>query len=174
LNRKEKEMVVADVHGRLSKAKAVFITDFTGIGVESLNRLRRELKGRGIEYRVVKNSLIHRALDQTPMAGLKDKVVGPTGLAISYQDPVAMAKVLKEFSKDSDKAIVKWGLLEGKAISAKEVFDLSALPPREVLLAQVLSVMLGPPTHLVGVLSGVTRKFLGVLTALKQKTEQAS
>ena len=172
MNRKQKNLVVENIHDRLKKAKAVFVTDFTGINVEALSRLRRELKGAGMEYRVVKNTLIYRALQDTSMESVKDNVAGPSGLTISYKDPVTAARVLKEFSKLMDKPFVRWGILGDKAITVEQVFELSSLPAREVLLSQLLAVMKGTPTNLVHVLSGVMRNFMGILTAIADKKEK--
>jgi large subunit ribosomal protein L10 len=173
LKRAEKENIVADLHHRLTKAKAVFITDFRGLNVESLNRLRRDLMQGGDEYQVVKNTLFNRAAQETPIDSAKDLFVGPCGIALSYQDPVNSAKVLADFAKTRENFVFKGGVLEGKPITGEAIVQLSKMPAREVLLGQVLSSLIAVPTSLVSTLAGVIQKFMGTLKAIEEQKAKA-
>lgn len=173
MKRAEKEKIVTDLHQRLTQAKAVFITDFRGLNVGSLSRLRRDLRQGGDEYQVVKNTLFNRAAQETPMTSLKDLFVGPCGITLSYQDPVAAAKILSDFSKDRETFVFKGGVLEGKPISGEAIRQLSKLPPREVLLGQVLSSLIAVPTGFVSTLAGIIQKFMGTLKAIEEQKAEA-
>ncbi len=169
MKRVKKEKIVADLHERLTRAQAVFVTDFRGLNVVTLERLRRELRKQGDEYQVVKNTLFQRAAQDTPMTALKDLFVGPSGIAISYQDPVAAAKVLADFAKERESFVLKGGMLEGKTLPSEAVRQLAKMPPREVLLGQLLSSLVAVPTGLVSALAGILQKFLGTLKAIEEK-----
>lgn len=173
MKRAEKEKVVADLHQRLTQAKAVFVTDFRGLNVESLSKLRRDLRQGGDEYQVVKNTLFNRAAEDTPIAAGKDLFVGPCGITLSYQDPVGAAKVLSDFAKNRETFVFKGGFLEGKPISGEAVLQLAKMPSREVLLGQVLSSLIAVPTSLVSTLAGIIQKFMGTLKAIEEQKAQA-
>jgi large subunit ribosomal protein L10 len=173
LKRTEKEKIVADLHRRLEGARAVFLADFSGLNVEALNKLRRELKQGGNEFQVVKNTLLRRASEGTPASALGGSLVGPCGVTLSYQDPVACAKVLADFAKDRETFTFKGGVLQGKPIPAEAVRQLAKMPSREVLLGQMLSSLLAVPTGLVSALSGIIQKLLMTLKALEEEKAKA-
>ncbi|KMY65583.1 50S ribosomal protein L10 [Desulfocarbo indianensis] len=169
MNRKEKEAVVGEVAQRLARAKAVILTDFSGLKVEQMTDLRQKLKDAGLDYMVVKNTLLRLASQGTGAEPLSQKMTGPNGLGFSYDDPVELAKVLVNFAKDNPKLDIKEGVLDGKLIDSAAVSALAKLPSREVLLAQLLGVMNGVARNFVSVLAAVPR---GLVTALKQIEEQ--
>ena len=107
MDRKEKEIFVADMNDRLQRAKATFLVDYQGLHVEAMNKLRKELKGIGTDFQVVKNRLMKLACQDTETESLKEHFEGPCGLAITYEDIVAPAKVLVDFSKDNKKLDIK-------------------------------------------------------------------
>ena len=170
----EKKKVVDELRERLLKSKVVIVTDYKGLNVVSLNELRRKLREVGVEYRVVKNTLLVRASEGTDAALIQDGFKGPSAIAFSYDDPVAPAKVLTQFAKDHSKPEIKVGILNGKMIDLSKIKALSALPSREVLLANVLSVMVAVPTSFVRVLNNMPVGLLNVLQALKAKKEDAA
>ncbi|MGD8564456.1 MAG: 50S ribosomal protein L10 [Desulfarculaceae bacterium] len=175
MKRSEKEAVVAQVADRISRAQAVVLTDFTGLKVEEITELRRQIKEAGQEYTVVKNRLFKRAIEGTEAAALAEMLVGPNGFGFSYNDPVALAKVLADFAKDKPALEVKGGILEGKIISPQEITALAKLPAREVLLSMMLGAMNGVPRNLVSVLAAVVRSLLNVLKAVEdQKAAEAA
>lgn len=173
MNRTEKKQVVESLHDSFSKSKIIILTDYKGLDVEKMNELRRKLREAEVEYKVVKNTLIKRASENTDAALLQDYFKGPSALAFSYNDPVAPAKVLMEFAKENEKLEIKIGVMNGKAISLDELKSLSALPSREILLGQLLSAMNGVPTSLVRALSNVPGRMLNVLQAIKDQKEAA-
>lgn len=135
--------------------------------------MRRKLRDVDVEYKVVKNTLLVRASEDTDAALIKESFKGPSAVALSYDDPVAPAKVLSDFAKENEKLEIKIGVMEGKILDISAIKALSSLPSREVLLAQVLSAMNGVPTALVGVLSALPRQLLNVLQAIKDQKEAA-
>ena len=173
MKRAEKEKIVTDLHQRLTQAKAVFITDFRGLNVESLSRLRQDLRQSGDEYQVVKNTLFYRASENTPLSSENNFFVGPCGITLSYKDPVASAKILTEFAKTRENFVFKGGVLGGKPISGEAIQQLSKMPPREALLGQVLSSLIAVPTGFVSTLSGIIQKFLGTLQAIEEQKAKA-
>ena len=169
----DKKQIVEDLHGRFAKSSLVILTDFKGLDVASVSDLRRKLKQAGIDYKVAKNTLMARASEDTPVAVLRDHFQGPGAVAISYADPVAPAKILTKFADDSKKLAIRAGVLNGKLIDLNAVKQLAALPSREALLGQLLSVMVSVPTSVVRVLAEVPRSLLNVLNAVKEKKEAA-
>jgi len=168
----QKQQIAQDLHGRFERAKIVILTDYKGLNVAAMTELRRRLKQAGIEYRVVKNSLLERAATDTPAAAIKDAFKGPSAIALSYDDPVAPAKVLTQFAKENDKLKIRLGMLGAKVISEADIKSLADLPSREVLLAQLLGVFNAVPTSLVRVLSAVPGGLVNVLNAVKEQKEQ--
>ncbi len=173
MKKTDKEKIVADLHQRLTRSQAVFVTDFTGLNVESINKLRRDLKQRGDEYRVVKKTLLRRASQETTVSAIEDLLVGPCGITISYGDPVASAKLLADFAKDREKFAFKGGVLQGRPISPEDVGQLAKMPSREVILGQLLSALVAVPTGLVSTLSAIIQKFLLTLKAVEDQKAQA-
>ncbi len=171
MKRAEKEQLVNAFHERFSRAKTIILTDFRGLDTSAMNDLRSRLREASVEYRVVKNTVMSRASEGTDMALLKEHFTGPNGLVLSYDDPVAPARILTEFSKENAALEIRVGVVDGQTLDSVGIEQLSRLPSREALLAQLLSVFNGPATSFVMVLSGVLRNFLGVLEAIKQEKE---
>ena len=169
MNRSDKKAVVSEVSQRLARASAVILTDFSGLKVDQMTELRQKLRDSGLDYLVVKNTLLKLASQGTEAEPLTQDLAGPNGLGFSYDDPVELAKVLVDFAKDNPKLEIKEGVLDGKVISTAEVTALAKLPSREVLLGQLLGVMNGVARDFVSVLAAVPR---GLVTALKQIEEQ--
>jgi len=169
----EKQQIVSDLRERFSKAKVLIVTDYKGLDVITINRLRRQLREIGSEYQVVKNSLLIRAAEETDVALIKDTFKGPNAVTLSYEDPVAPAKVLTEFAKENNNLEVKMGVLDGKVLDGNAIKALSSLPSREVLLSQLLAAFNGVPASFVRLLNAVPQQLLNVLQALKEKKEAA-
>lgn len=169
MNRTEKEAVVQEMAERLGRAQALVLTDFTGLKVEQMTELRQQLREKGFEYVVVKNTLLKRASEGKPAAALADKLTGPNGLGVSYGDPVGLAKALVDFAKTNPKLEVKAGVLSGQLIGPEQVTDLAKLPSREVLLSMLLGALQGVPRNLVSVLAAVPRSLMNVLKAIEEK-----
>jgi large subunit ribosomal protein L10 len=168
-----KQKITEDLHERFAKSVIIVLTDYKGLDVTSINDLRRKLRESNIEYQVVKNTLLSRAVEDTEVAVLKDYFKGPSAVAISYDDPVAPAKVLTQFAKDNKELEIKVGVLNGQVLDAEAIQALATLPSREVLLAQFLSALNAVPTSFVQVLAEIPRSMLNVLTAIKDQKEAA-
>ena len=169
MKRNHKETVVQDLAERLARARAVVLTDFTGLKVDQMTELRRKLRESDQEYLVVKNTLFRLASQGTALESLARDLSGPNGLGLSYDDPVALAKNLSEFAKDNPKLEVRSGVLGEQVLDFQDLQALAKLPSREILLAQLLGTLNGVARNLVSVLAAVPR---GLVTALKQIEEQ--
>jgi len=173
MNIKQKKNIVAAMHANFTKAQIVILTDYKGLDVTTINALRRKLREGGVEYRVVKNTLLTRASENSDVAVIKDYFKGPSGVAYCNHDPVAPAKILMAFAKENKALEIKTGVMNGKILDPAAIKALSVLPSRDILLGQVLAAMSGVPSAFVRVLSGVTSQFLNVLTAIKEQKESA-
>jgi len=171
----KKAKLVADIQDRVSKAQIGILADFTGLKVDSMTQLRRQVKEAGGELKVAKNTLLKRAAGEGNLIEpIREDLTGPNALVLGYEDPVALAKILIKFAQDRPLLKIKGGVMGGQSLTTQEVEALSKLPAREVLLAQFLSVLQAPAQGLVTVLSGVIRNFLNVLVAIRdQKGEEA-
>jgi len=169
----EKKKIVEDLRNKFSSSKVVIVTDYKGLDVATLNDLRCRLRKSDIEYQVAKNTLFVKASEETDVALIKDNFKGPSAVALSYDDPVAPAKILVQFAKDNDKLEIKAGVMNGRLLDLNEIKELSALPSREILIAQILSAINGVPTGFVRALNNIPQKFLNLLQALKDQKEAA-
>ncbi|MBW1842122.1 MAG: 50S ribosomal protein L10 [Deltaproteobacteria bacterium] len=165
--------IAEDLRGRFAKSKVIIVTDYKGLNVTTINALRRKLQEVEVEFKVVKNTLLIRAAEDTNVALIKEHFKGPSAIAISYTDPVAPAKVLAEFAGEFKKLEIKVGVMGDKVLDLSAIKALSQLPSREVLLGQVLSAMNGVPTAFVRALNDNIGRLLNVLTAIKDQKEAA-
>lgn len=168
-----KKQVVATLTEKLKNAKSVVFADYRGLTVAQDTEFRSTLRKSGIEYTVVKNSLLSFAAKENGLDNLQPFLNGPTSMAISYDDLVAPAKVLVEYSKKYEKLELKTGIVEGNVIDLSQVFMLAELPSKEVLIAQMLGSMNAPITGFVTVLSGVIRSLAIALNAIAEQKAQA-
>lgn len=174
MRKSQKAEIVQEIQETVAKSQIGILTDFKGLKVEDMTRLRRQLSEAEGELRVVKNTLLRRAAaDDSPLAPLLSHSTGPNALTLGFADPVAVTKVLIKFAQEKPQLVIKAGALGGKALTAKDLEALSKLPAREVLLAQLLGVMKGVPTALVSVLAAVPRGLLNVLVALRDKKAES-
>lgn len=170
----EKKKIAENFHEKFSKAKVIIITDYKGLNVEAISDLRKKLREFQVEYRVVKNTLLERASENTGASLIKEKFKGPTAVALSYNDPVAPAKILIKFAETNKNLIIKAGLLDGRALDFNAIKALSTMPSREVLLSQLLSAMNGVPGSFVRTLGEIPKQFLYTLQAIKKQKEAAA
>ena len=168
-----KQIITEDLHDRFARSAIIVLTDYKGLDVTSINELRRKLREANIEYQVVKNTLLVRAAENTDVALIKDHFKGPSAIAISYDDPVAPAKVLTQFAKDNKELEIKVGVMNGQVLDADAIKALATLPSREVLLGQLLSALNAIPTSFVRTLAEVPRSFVSVLAAIRDQKETA-
>ena len=162
LNLEDKKAVVAEVSAQVAQAQTIALAEYRGIEVGDLTVLRKKAREAGVYLRVLKNTLVRRAVADTPFAALAEQMVGPLIYSLSA-DPVAAAKVLNDFAKSNDKLVLKAGSYAGKVLDKAGVQALASIPSREELLAKLLGVMQAP-------VSG----FAGALAALAKQREEAA
>lgn len=168
-----KKKIVEDLKKKFATTKVVIVTDYKGLNVAQMTELRRNLSEAKVEFQVVKNTLLTRASKDTDAELLADVFKGPSGIALSFDDPVAPAKILTQFAKDNKKLEIKAGVMNGKMMNLDAITALSKLPSREELLAQVLSTLNAVPTGFVRALADVPRRMVNVLNAIKDQKEAA-
>jgi len=139
-----KQQKVSEIAQKLRDSKSTIVTDYRGLDVAEVTQLRKNLREAGIEYKVLKNTLVRRATAETELTDLDEFLTGPTAIAFSYDDLVAPAKIISEFAKKHDSLEIKAGLLEGKFVSFDEIKALATLPSRDGLLSMLLSVLQAP------------------------------
>lgn len=139
---KQKEEAVKVLADRVKDAKVIILTDYRGINVEDVTKLRADLRNVNAEYRVIKNNIIKRALDLNNESGLDDLLSGPTAILMGNDDYLEPSKVLYNFSKANDFYKIKGGIIEGKVMSAEEIIALAKLPSRQELLAKLAGCLL--------------------------------
>ncbi len=172
-NMEAKIQKVSEITDRLNRSKSMVMVDFKGITVEEITALRVKFREAGVDYVVLKNSLVHRALSDAGIKDLDQYLAGPSAFAFGMKDEVAPAKIICDFidQSKSDKMTIKAGLLEGKAVDAKAVLALSKLPPREVLIAKMMGSMNAPIANFVGVLSATLRSLVFAVDAVRKQKE---
>jgi large subunit ribosomal protein L10 len=170
-----KSEAVEALKSAIAAQRGAVITSFRGVTVAEMTALRKKLREVNAEIRVVKNTLVRRAAEGTPFGELSDHFKGPTAIAFSHGDPVALAKAMKDYATASPKITLQAGFLDGKALTAKEVQALAEVPSREVLLSRLVGGLSSPITRLVQALSGGPRSLVYVLESVrKQKPAEAT
>ena len=162
LNLNDKKAVVAEVSAQVANAQTIALAEYRGIEVGDLTKLRAQARASGVYLRVLKNTLVRRAVEGTQFAELADQMVGPIIYSISA-DPVAAAKVLNDFGKTNDKLVLKAGAYAGKVLDTDGIKALASIPSREELLSKLLYVMQAPVAG-----------FVRALDALAKQREEAS
>ena len=160
-----------EINASLEKAKSVFLTDFSGLTVEEVTRLRKEFRKANVKYLVVKNTLARISAKDNGYEALIPFLQGPTGMAIAMDDPVAPVRIIFDFKKDKEKPSIKAAFLEGELLDQKTAEEVRNIPPREVLLAQVASAFAAPLCGFVGSLKAVISNFANVLSQVQEKKE---
>ncbi len=166
---KMKEQIVAD----LQQSELVIVTDYRGLNVQSINDLRGRLKEADCRYRVTKNTMNRLACREAGFGELESMFEGPTAIAYSSSDPVAVAKILLDYGKEKEALEIKGGMLSGQLLSNEELKALGMIPPREVLLAKVVGGFQAPISGLVGVLHGTLRQLVYTIDAVREQKESA-
>jgi large subunit ribosomal protein L10 len=175
LKRQEKATLVGALQGEFGKTPHAVLVDFRGISVPAVTDFRRRVRKAGSKYRVVKNTLAQRALEGTPLAPLKDRFAQTTGIAYCADDPVALAKVIVDFSKDHPQIVVKAGLVSGSQIlDAEGVKALSTMPGLPELRSRLLGVLQAPAAKLVRLLNTPAEQMVRVLQAHGEKSGTSS
>ncbi len=171
--RTEKAEAIADIKSRFERMSSAVFVDFTGMKVEEVTKLRDIFRAKGIEYKVVKNTFVQQALADKPWIGKLDTALrGMTGVAWSYEEPSAAARVLKDFVKENEKLKIKAGLLEGQVLGPQAVSEqLAMLPNKDEARSMLLAQMMAPAQRMVMLLNAPGRDLVGVLAAKQRKDE---
>ena len=170
MKRSEKEAIVAEVADKASRAAAVYFADFSKVTVEEETDLRREFRKAGIEYTVAKNTLLRKALEQiTGCDSVYDKLVGPTGIAFTYDDVTAPARIIKKFSDKTGKFSLKAAILEKQMYDGSKLEQIAKMPSRKEIIASILGSLQSPIADILGVLEAIPRNLVNVVNAIEKK-----
>jgi len=173
LPKPEKISQVAEIKSKLQENEIAIISQYAGINVEKVTELRRRLRAAGIEYKVYKNTLATIALKEIGAEGAAQYMNGPTAWVFA-NDPVAPAKILKEYAREAKVVTMSGGVLNGRPIPKESVEALATLPSREQLVAQVVGTIAMPLRNAVGVLNALPRNLVNVLDQIKKQKEGAA
>ena len=171
--RPEKVAKVAEIKELLQSSKAIVLVDFKGLTVAEDTAFRVKLRAAGVKYNVVKNTYLGIAAKEAGLEGIEPALAENTAIACAPEDPVAVAKIVCEFVKSTNKLKIKLAILDGAVIDVNAVKALAALPPKEVLLAKMLGSLQSPFTGFVRVLNGSITKVVYALEAVRKKKESA-
>ena len=171
-----KSEAVDALKSAIAAQRGAVVASFRGVTVAEMTALRKKLREADAEIRVVKNTMVRRAAEGTPFGSLSESFKGPTAIAFTHGDPVALAKVMKDYAAAANQKItLKAGFLDGKALTDVEVRALADVPSREVLLTRLVSAMNSPISRVAQVLADGPRSFAAVLESIrKQKPEGAA
>ncbi len=167
--RPEKEATVQEIKEKFERAKSVILTDYRGLSFEQISELRTKLRAQGVEYKIFKNTLAKIAVKELDLEALDPYLVGPTAMALSYEDPVAPAKTLADFARSTKILQLKGGVVEGQVIDAVRVESMATIPPKEILLAMFMGGLRSP---LYGLASSLNQITAGLAIALNQVAQQ--
>ena len=142
----------------MTEAASIVVADSRGLSVDQDTQLRKQLREAGVEFKVVKNSVLRRAAEKAGLEGLSEAFSGPSAVAFSNEDVVAPAKVLADFAKDAENLEIKAGVIEGKVSSKEEIQAIASLPSRDGLLSMLLSVLQAPVRNVALAVKAVAEK----------------
>jgi large subunit ribosomal protein L10 len=170
----EKKQVTGELVEQLQSAGTIYLTDFTGLGVKDMTEFRSRLRQEGLRYRVVKNTLMERALEGLDFPDLSEHLEGPTGLIMGDDDPVAPARVVKEFAKEhDDRPVVKVGIVDRQAVEREAIGRMADLPPREQLLGSIAGGLTASVAGIAGSLAALLRDITYMIEQVAKKNEEA-
>jgi len=169
MRKDQKGTIVEELAENLGRASIALVSEYKGMTAGQSDDMRRRLRAVRGEFRVAKNTLVRRAIKDTRYKALGDKLGGPVGLILSYADPVELAKTVTSMRELGDKFKVRGGVLDGKALSAEEVQAFAALPPREVIFAQLLGLLQAPATQLARLLNEPGSAMARLLDAISKR-----
>src|SRR4029450_12748916 len=168
----QKQAVVAEVAKHVAGAQAIIMAENRGMKVADMTQLRAKARASGVYFRVVKNTLVRRAVEQTPFATMADQMAGPLAYGIGPA-PVAVAKVLNDFAKGHEKFVITGGAMPGQLMTAKQIAALAALPSRDAPTPNPMGAMQAPVAKLVRTMNEVPAKFVRALAAVRDAKQAA-
>ncbi len=164
-----KSKIVEEIKEKISSSQSMILVDYRGLDVEELTELRKKYREAGVDYKVYKNTMMRFAFKDLGLEEFNEYLRGPSAVAFGLEDPVAAAKVTSDFAKTNEKLEIKAGIVDGVIIDENGVKNLAALPPKEVLVAQVLAGMNTPIQGFANVLQGTVRSLAIVLNAIAEE-----
>lgn len=177
LNRAQKQEWAASFKEKLQKSKVAIFADYKGLKSGDADSLRRKLRDKGAEVKVLNNRIARKAVQDGALGPevkqVMDQLVGPVLVAFAYSDPAGVSKILNDFAKDNEVFTLRDSVMESRKVSAKDIEALANLPSREVLLAMVLGALNGVPRNFVSVLAAVPRSLVNVLSAIERKKQES-
>lgn len=170
MKRTEKEQIIGEVAEVVGRSHGLFFTDFGGLSVEQATDLRREFRKSGVEYRVVKNTLIRQALERVGgYDSVLDMLAGPTGVAFAFDDPVAPAKIIQKFSEKHKKLSLKACVIDHQVYDGARLDEIAKIPTRLELIAAMLGSLQAPIAGISGTVSAVLRELVSVIDEVGKK-----
>ena len=169
LTRTQKKKLVDDLSDKIKRQKSLIFTDITSVNVAQISKLRRELRGVEVDYKVAKKTLINLALKQENQNFNLESLRGSLALAFGYNDPISPIRALSKFAKENDKLKILGGIMEGEILTLNEIKELASLPSRDGLIALIVYGIKAPINAFVNVLQGNIRNLIGALNALANK-----
>jgi len=176
LTRAQKEEQVAELSEKFGRAKSVYVADYRGLSVGAADQLRVRIRKEGagdFEYRVAKNSILRRAAADQAVAGIAEHFQGPTAIAISFGDPVGLAKILSDFAKDHEVFELKGGVVDGEVVDSAQIAALATLPSMDELRGKIVGLLLAPATKLVRLISEPGAQLARLVEARRAQQEEA-
>lgn len=161
--------MVEEIREKIEKAQSIVLVNYRGLDVSEITELRRLYREAGVDYKVYKNTMMVRAFNAAGYEGFDEFLKGPSAVAFGVEDMIAPAKITSDFAKEHDELEIKSGIVDGKILSASEVESLAKLPPKEVLLAQLLGGLNGPIQGLANVMNGNIKGLAVALNAIAEK-----
>lgn len=170
----QKKRIAEDLERHLREAGIIYLTDFTGLDVAAMTEFRDRLSERGLRYRVVKNTLMRRALEGLDLPDIEEHLRGPTGLVLGDDDPVVPAKAVREFAKEHDeRPVVKVGIVERRTVTQEEIGALAELPPRDRLLGSIAGSLTAGVAGIAGALDALLRDVAYMIEQAAKGPEEA-
>ncbi|MBK9247075.1 MAG: 50S ribosomal protein L10 [Ignavibacteria bacterium] len=170
VTKEKKQELVDELVGLLRGAKGLYLVDYSRMTVKDSNAVRSELTKKGIKFKVAKNTLILRAMKEVGGFDIpEDKVIGQSGLALGYADPIAPAKIIREFSEKNNKLQLKAAVIEGQVFDGSQLKQISELPTREDIIAAILGSLNSPISGIVGTINAVMRDVASLVEEVAKK-----
>jgi large subunit ribosomal protein L10 len=170
----QKEAILKDTQARITDVSGLYLADFTGMTVQSLSLLRKRCREQGVQFRVIKNTLLKRAFNERGIQALDEHLVGPTGLVFSPVNAMAPAKILSDFAKEFERPRVKAAVVDGRFYDTKAIAQLAKLPSREVLLSQLIGTFVAPMSNFLGAVNALLATPANMADALAKEKSKAS
>jgi large subunit ribosomal protein L10 len=170
----QKEAILEDTRTRIADVGGIYLADFSGMTVQSISLLRKRCREQGVQFRVIKNTLLKRAFNERGIKDLDPHLVGPTGLVFSPVNSMAPAKILSDFAKEFEKPRVKAAVVDGRFYDTKAIVALAKLPSREVLLSQLIGTFVAPMSSFLGAINALLATPANMADALAKEKAKAS